>query len=423
MRRLCVAAAIAGVVLLPVSAISSAGASAAPSNADVVRQVDVTGVVDPSLAHYVRHAVTAAGRDHAAAVLVRIDTPGGLDSSMRSIIKALLASPVPVVCWVGPPGARAASAGAFILMGCPKATMAPGTNVGAAHPVGFSGEVLSEKITNDAAAYMRSLAERWGRNADWGEKAVRQSVSVSAQEALNLHVIDALAPTKTAALQTIDVRGTIETARPGAADALLHGLFDPNLAYVFFLVGLGLLVFELFHPGVILPGLFGTLLFVGSLVIFGTLPVNLAGLVLLLAAVGFFIVALKVPGHGLPEAAAVICLVLGGLFLFNPSVPNARVSRILLAVVTVKATLFFTIVLRAAIRARRQPVKTGAHRIIGLEAVVVTPLDPTGTVRVQGETWSAHAAHGPVPAGAVVKVVDRDGLTLEVSPTVDTEVR
>jgi membrane-bound serine protease (ClpP class) len=145
--------------------------------------------------------------------------------------------------------------------------------------------------------------------------------------------------------------------------------------------------------------------------------------VLLLAAVGFFIVALKVPGHGLPEAAAVICLVLGGLFLFNPSVPNARVSRILLAVVTVKATLFFTIVLRAAIRARRQPVKTGAHRIIGLEAVVVTPLDPTGTVRVQGETWSAHSAHGPVPAGAVVKVVDRDGLTLEVSPTVDTEVR
>ena len=417
MRRLCAGAALAGLAVLPLTA----GAAASPTR-PVVRQVNVTGVVDPPLAHYVQHAVAAAGRDHAAAVLVRIDTPGGLDSSMRSIIKALLASPVPVVCWVGPPGSRAASAGAFILLGCPKATMAPGTNVGAAHPVGFSGEVLSEKVTNDAAAYMRSLAERWGRNADWGERAVRQSVSISANEALRIHAIDALAPTKTDALRTIDVSGPVETARPGVADAILHGLFDPNLAYVFFLVGLGLLVFELFHPGVILPGLFGTILFVGSLVIFGTLPVNLAGLVLLFAAIGFFIVALKVPGHGLPEAAAIICLVLGGLFLFNPSVPNARVSRILLVLITIKVTLWFTIVLRAAIRARRQPVKTGAHTVIGLEAVALTALDPTGTVRVQGETWSAHVAHGSVPAGAVVKVVDRDGLTLEVSPTVDTEV-
>ena len=417
MRRLCVGLALAGLVLFLLAPVASA-----TSTKPIVRQVNVTGVVDPPLAHYVERAVTAAGRDHAAAVLVRIDTPGGLDSSMRKIIKSLLASPVPVVCWVGSSGARAASAGAFILIGCPKATMAPGTNVGAAHPVGFSGEVLSEKVTNDAAAYMRSLAERWNRNADWGERAVRQSVSISAQEALRIHVIDALAPTKADALATIDVRGTIETAKPGVVDAALHGLIDPNLAYLFFIVGLGLLVFELFHPGAILPGLFGTLLFVGSLVIFGMLPVNLAGLVLLLASVGFFMVALKVPGHGLPEAAAIVCLVLGGLFLFNPSVPNARVSRILLVLVTIKATFWFTIVLRAAMRARRQPVKTGAHTVIGLEAVVLTPLEPTGTVRVQGEQWSAHSAHGPVPAGALVKVVDRDGLTLEVSPTVDTEV-
>src|SRR4029077_13782089 len=155
--------------------------------------------------------------DHAA-VLVRIDTPGGLDSSMRKIIKSLLASPVPVVCWVGPSGARAASAGAFILMGCPKATMAPGTNVGAAHPVGFSGEVLSEKVTNDAAAYMRSLAERWDRNADWGERAVRQSVSISAAAALPIHVIDPPAPTQADALRAIDVPGRIETASPGVID-------------------------------------------------------------------------------------------------------------------------------------------------------------------------------------------------------------
>jgi membrane-bound serine protease (ClpP class) len=408
---------VAVLALLPATAVASAS-----PKASTVRQVNLTGVVDPMLAHYVEHAVTAAGRDHAAAVLVRIDTPGGLDSSMRSIIKSLLASPVPVVCWVGPSGSRAASAGAFILMGCPRATMAAGTNVGAAHPVGFTGDVLSQKVTNDAAAYMRSLAERWGRNADWGEKAVRQSVSISADEALHMHVIDALAPTKADALRAIDVTGRIETARPGVIDAALHDLIDPNLAFVFLIVGLALLVFEVFHPGAILPGLFGALLFVGALVILGMLPVNLAGLVLLLGSIGFFVVALKIPGHGLPEAAAITCLVLGGLFLFDPSVPNARVSRILLVLITIKATLWFTIVLRAAMRARRQALKTGAHRIFGVQGEVVSPLEPTGTVRVRGELWTAHTSHGPVPAGTTVYVVDRDGLTLEVSPTVDTEV-
>jgi membrane-bound serine protease (ClpP class) len=428
MRRLCVGAMVAGLALLPTTAAAaspkaSTGHSTVRADARAtVRQVNLTGVVDPMLANYVEHAVAAAGRDHAAAVLVRIDTPGGLDSSMRKIIKTLLASPVPVVCWVGPSGSRAASAGAFILMGCPKATMAAGTNVGAAHPVGFTGDVLSEKVTNDAAAYMRSLAERWGRNADWGEKAVRQSVSISADEALRIHVIDALAPTKADALRTIDVTGRIETARPGVIDAALHDLVDPNLAFVFLIVGLALLVFEVFHPGAILPGLFGALLFVGSLVILGMLPVNLAGLVLLLGSIGFFVVALKVPGHGVPEAAAITCLVLGGLFLFDPSVPNARVSRILLVIITVKATLWFTIVLRAAMRARRQALKTGAHTIFGVEGEVVSPLEPTGTVRVRGELWTAHSSHGPIPAGTPVYVVDRDGLTLEVSPTVDTEV-
>ncbi|MBV8958833.1 MAG: nodulation protein NfeD [Actinobacteria bacterium] len=421
MRRLCTGVVVAALaVLTPVAAVAASADSVVQR--PVVRQVNLTGVVDPPLAHYVEHAVTAAGRDHVEAVLVRIDTPGGLDSSMLSIIKSLLASPVPVVCWVGPSGSRAASAGAFILMGCPKATMAPGTNVGAAHPVGFSGEVLSEKITNDAAGYMRSLAERWHRNADWGERAVRQSVSISADEALRIHVIDAIAPTKADALRAIDTGGRIETARPGVIDAALHDLIDPNLAFVFLIVGLALLVFEVFHPGAILPGLFGALLFIGSLVILGMLPVNLAGFVLLLASVAFFVVALKVPGHGLPEAAAITCLVLGGLFLFDPSVPNARVSRILLVLITIKATIWFTIVLRAAMRARKQPVKTGAHLVIGTEAVVVTPLEPTGTVRVQGEEWTAHSAHGPIPAGAAVRVVHRDGLTLEVSPTVDTEV-
>ena len=209
------------------------------SERPVVYEVALTGPIDPLLARYAERAIARARRDRVAAVLVRIDTPGGLGSSMRSIVKAVSNSPVPVLCWVGPSGARAASAGTFILVGCPVAAMAPGTNVGAAHPVGITGGIMSEKVTNDAAAYIRSLAQRFGRNADWAERAVRDSISASAAEALRLHVIDHVAPTRSTALDAIDLGGArIVHVHPTITESVLHALVDPNWAYLFFLLGL-----------------------------------------------------------------------------------------------------------------------------------------------------------------------------------------
>jgi membrane-bound serine protease (ClpP class) len=401
------------------------------SERPVVYEVALTGPIDPLLARYAERAISRAHHDRAAAVLVRIDTPGGLDSSMRSIVKAVSNSPVPVLCWVGPSGARAASAGTFILVGCPLAAMAPGTNVGAAHPVGITGGVMSEKVTNDAAAYIRSLAERWGRNADWAERAVRQSVSVSASEALRLRVIDLEATSRSALFRAVDghtvrandqditlhlIGARVVQQHPTLAEGLLHDIVDPNVAYLFFILGLISVAAFVIHPGVHLTALVSLLLLVASLISFGMLPVTIAGLVLLVASVVFSVVGLKLHGRGLPEVAAITCLILGGLFLFDPSVPNAHVSLPLILGVAIGNTLFFLFVMRAVINSRYTPVQTGPRTVIGAEGTVLRPLDPVGIVRVRGESWTARSTSGPVPAGANVRVTGMAGLTLEVEP-------
>jgi membrane-bound serine protease (ClpP class) len=431
MRRLRVLGAVMCICLAAPAGAAAAAAAISSSDRPLVTEIDLSGPIDPLLARYAERAIGNARRDGAAAVLVRLDTPGGLDSSMRSIIKAILRSPVPVLCWVGPSGARAASAGTFILIGCPIAAMAPGTNVGAAHPVGITGGVMSEKVTNDATAYIRSLAESWGRNAAWAERAVRDSVSVSANEALDLHVIDLLAPTRSALLRAVDGR-TVRTVdrdvtlhvtgarivrqHPTLAEALLHDFVDPNFAYLFFILGLISLAAFVIHPGVHVTAFVGVLLLVASLISFGMLPVTVAGLVLLVAGVVFSVVGLKVHGRGLPEMAAITCIVLGGLFLFNPSVPTAHVSRPLIVGVAIADTLFWVFVMRAVLRARFTPVQQGAHKVVGAEGVVLTAIDPTGVVRVKGESWTARSSSGPIPAGATVRVSDVTGLTLEVVP-------
>ena len=406
-------------------------ASAAPAVPDrTVRLVELTGTVDPLSAHYVRRSIEAASHDHAAAIVVRIDTPGGLDSSMREIIRAIENSDVPVLCWVGPPGARAASAGTFILIACPFAAMAPGTNVGAAHPVGITGDVLSEKVTNDAVAYIRSLAEQRGRNASWAEKAVRQSVSISAEEALRLQVIDLVVPTIPELLRqtngvTVQVRGgtqaTIEAeglpvvkARMSIAETVFHSLIDPNLAFLLFVFGVAGVVYEVLHPGLNVPGFIGLILLVASFVILGMLPVNVAGLILILAAIAFFIVDLKVAGHGVPTVAGITCLVLGGLFLFDASVPEAHVSRALIVAVALVVAGFFATAVRAAMRARAMPKTTAADAILGAIGRVTKPLDPVGVVHANGEHWTARSRRGNLAAGTKVRVVGITGLTLDV---------
>jgi membrane-bound serine protease (ClpP class) len=414
----------------------SAVAQSSPSK--TILSLTLNGVVDPFEASYLKSGIEAANRDGRAAVLITIDTPGGLDSSMRKIVKAILASHVSVICYTAPSGARAASAGTFIMFACPVNAMAPGTNIGAAHPVGVSGAIEQGKVTNDAAAFIRSLAEKWGRNADWAEKAVRQSVSISAEEAKRIGVTDYVVPDVPSLLTSVGNCGTETSgANAGSADALrhpsvcdatlvkqglglgwsiLHGLIDPNLAYLFFYLGLILIVVELLHPGLTVPGVFGTLMLVSAFVSFGFLPVQVGGVILLLASALFFLLELKHPGLGLPAIGGTLALILGGLFLFNRDVPNARVSPWLIAVMAGLLLLFFASVVQAALRARHTRVTTGPELLVGQIGVALTDIDPMGQVRAGKETWTAVTRGDPIPAGASVRVLEVTGVRLVVEP-------
>jgi membrane-bound serine protease (ClpP class) len=415
---------------LAVGALWAGGpASAQPTSA--VLALDLTGVVDPFVASHVESAIADANRDGNAAVLLTIDTPGGLDSAMRRIVRSIMNSRVPVVCLVAPGGARAASAGTFVLMSCPVAAMAPGTNVGAAHPVGVSGAIELEKAENDAAAFLRSIAEQRGRNVDWAERAVRESVSASAEEALDLDVIDLVAPDIPTLLARIDGRPievgggdqvvlrttglTLERRGMGAGVALLHTLLDPNLAFIFFYLGLALLVLEFFVPGGVL-GVLGGVLLVLAVIALGMLPVQLLGIVLLIASVAFFLLELKLPGTAIGTGLGLASLVLGGLFLFDSSVPSARVSPFVIAPVAAFAGLFFVFVIRAAIRMHGRRAVSDTSVVLGAGGTTLTELAPSGVVLVAAEEWTAESEAGVIPRGTAIRVVGIEGLRLRVVP-------
>jgi membrane-bound serine protease (ClpP class) len=397
-------------------------AHAQPSGPPTVRLLKLDGAVDPFIASYLEKGIAAAA-GHDAAVVIQIDTPGGLDSSMRGIIKAIAASRVPVLCWTGPSGARAASAGTFIMMSCPWNAMAPGTNIGAAHPVGVAGAIEQAKVTNDAMAFIRSLATENGYNADWAEKAVRDSEAIPAEQAVSMRppVTKWIAPSIQAFLQDVGphVGGGLENATvqqqsPGLGVQLLHGLIDPNLVFIFFYLGIILIIIEVLHPGISVPGVLGTLLLITSIVSFGILPVQLGGVVLLVASAVLYLLELKHPGIGLPAVGGTICLVVGGLLLFDPNVPDLRVSRWLLVVVPTLVVAFFALVAQAALETRRRPPMIGVDLLYGEEGVALTALDPRGEVRVGHELWSAEAVGGPIASGVSIRVVGRSGLRLMV---------
>ncbi len=426
-KRAAMVMIVAGVVLTAGGALAS-GQAERPT----VMVLSLTGVVDPFLASYVETQIQTAEREGASAVLLTIDTPGGLSSSMRRITEAILNAEIPVICYTSPPGARAASAGTFIMLACPVNAMAPGTNIGAAHPVGVAGAIEQQKATNDAAAFIRSLAQQWGRNADWAEDAVRRSISVSAEEAVQLNVVDSIAPSVPALLTQVNERfirlsdgrnvvlrtanASLEDRELGAGAALLHGLVTPDLAFLFFWVGLVLIVIELLHPGLSVPGVLGVLMLVGAFLSFGLLPVQLGGVVLLIAAAGFFLLELKNPGIGLPTLGGAVSLIFGGLILFDSSVPNASVSPWLLAVVTAALVGFFGFVVQAALRVRRLPRPRGLEKMIGERAIALSELNPRGEVLARHETWSAESTGPPIPAGATVRIIHVSGLTLTVAP-------
>ena len=355
--RLTIALALTVLGLIVLSAPSSAQSSGQGS----ILQLHLDGVVDPFVADYLVNGIQEAADSDASAVLIEIDTPGGLVSSTREITQAILNAQVPVVCYVAPSGARAASAGSFVLLSCDIAAMAPGTNVGAATPVGLDGAVGSDKAVNDAAASMRAIAEEYDRNADVAESFVTDAVSISAEQALADGVIDLIAPTTEALLDEIDGETvtlgdgdeiTLETAGAPVVDrsmggfvGFLHTLLDPTLAFVFFWLGLALIVLELLVPGHIFSGTIGTAMLILAIVSFGVLPVQLIGIILLVAAAVLMVVELNAPGFGLWGIAGTICLLLGGWFLYDRA-GGVSVSPAVLVGTAAFVGVFFAVVLR-----------------------------------------------------------------------------
>ncbi len=418
-------------VALAIASFAAAPADAQDDLAGAIVELRLDGVVDPFVADYVEEQIGRAEDQGAAAVVLTIDTPGGLDSSMRQITQAILSARVPVIGYVSPEGARAASAGTFILLSTSVAAMAPATNVGAAQPVGLSGAIASEKAVNDAATYIRSIAEERGRDPEWADSAVRESASATAEQALRLGVIDVIATDIGSLIETIDGRDVpvangqtltldlagapIREVNPGPLVGFLHAVLDPNVAFIFFWFGLALIVLELFLPGGV-AGTLGTVMFVLSLVALGMLPVQLIGVLLLVGSVVFFVLELMHPGVGALAAGGVIALVLGGLFLFDSSVPGVAVSPLVIVPVTAFALFFFLVVIRSAIKLRTKKAITRDEQLVGRAGVVVRDLDPAGVVQVASEQWSAETAGGTLRAGDRVRVVGMQGLKLKVEP-------
>jgi len=402
-----------------------------------VLSLKLNGVVDPFMASYVSRGIDTANRDRDAAVLLTIDTPGGLDSSMRHIVQSILGSKLPVICWTGPSGARAASAGTFVMLACPVNAMAPGTEIGAAHPVGVSGAIENEKVTNDAAAFIQSLAFRWGRNGPWAVSAVRQATSASAADALKLHVVDRIAPSALAAVQDVPTcsrgpgeatftprcpntallqRATLQPFGMSLSESLFHGFADPNVAFLLVNIGFIALIIWVFHPGFHVSLGVGIVCMAIGLAILETLPVRLVGFVLLGVAAVLFVLDVKAKAHGVLTTGGIAVLILGGLLLFNPSVPTAHVSVPLIVGVAVAAGAFTFFSLRALMLARGTPVRTGLEALEASTGVAISALTPTGTVRSRGETWTAESLAGPVAAGQTVKIVKVKGVKLLVEP-------
>ncbi len=393
--------------------------------------IELEGPISPGTAMYVVRGLEKAATQGAGLAILRLDTPGGLGSSMRTIIKAILNSPIPVAVWVGPSGAGAASAGVMITVAAHIATMAPGTNIGAAHPVTAGGKdidkTMSEKVVNDMAAYARGIAADKGRNGEWVEKAIRESVSITADEALEINVIDLVVKDIDELLQKIDGREvsvpggkiTLKTAdlkktyfRPSWRDKVLKTISDPNIAYILMMIGLAGLYFELSHPGAIFPGVIGAISLILAFFSFQTLPVNYAGLLLIALAIIFFIVEIKVTSYGVLSIGGLISLTIGSIMLFE----DVGVSLKLMLPTILLVGGFFVVVAGLAFRAMRARPMSGMDGLLGEVGMVKERIDPEGLIFVHGEYWRAKAGERVEP-GEKVKVEGVEGLILSVKKT------
>ena len=408
--------------------------AAVPARAATVATITLDGVISPVTVRLVETAIERAQASGATALVIQLDTPGGLERSMRTICQRLLNAPLPVVVYVSPTGARAASAGVFITMAAHVAAMAPATNIGAAHPVAISGgtggdKESMKKVANDAAAFARSIAAERGRNADWAEKAVRESVSVTERDAVKLKVVDLIAESMPDLLAKIDgrvirtARGPVTLATRGASvqaiqigwrDRFLNVITDPNVAYVLMMLGMLGLFFELSNPGVILPGVVGGISIILAFYAFQSLPINYAGLLLILFGIVLLIAEIKVVSYGVLAIGGIISMALGSLLLYEETEIGFRISwRVILPTVGVTAALFLG-VLTIGVRALARRPMLGAPGLVGKAGVARETLAPEGHVAVQGELWRAVAQDPPVEPGTPVRVVAVEGLTLKV---------
>ena len=423
--------------------------------------LEIDGAIGPAVSDYIERGIERAVADGNQAVILRVDTPGGLDTSMRVIIKSILASPVPVIVYVAPSGARAASAGTYILYASHYAAMAPATNLGAATPVPIGPgmtppgddkarpgqkdseetgdgdkepvspqKAMGRKVVNDAVAYIRSLAELRGRNAEWAEEAVRMGASLSAEEALAKNVIDAMAEDVDDLLAKLDGRKikirdteltldtgdwTVETLEPDWRNQLLAVLTNPNVAYILMLLGIYGLILELYNPGALIPGIVGAISLVLALYAFHVLPVNYAGVALILIGVALIVAELFLPSFGAIGIGGVAAFIIGSIILMDTDIEGYRGSMPLVITVGVAAAALFTTTVLLAVRQRKRPIVSGREEMIGAKAEALESFSETGQVRAHGEIWSARARQ-PVALGQSLRIIDIDGLILEVEP-------
>lgn len=398
-----------------------------------IRVIKVQGTINPTIAEFITHSIKMSASYGDEAIIIELDTPGGLDTAMRDIVKELLNPPIPVIVYVHPSGGRAASAGAVITMAANIAAMTHGTNIGAAHPVNVGGGEISkemnEKITNDAVAYIKGLADKRGRNVAWAEKAVKESVSIPAEEALKINVIDIIAGDIDDLLNQLDGRkvvvakGEVTLSTKGIGIVreemgfgykILNTISDPNVAYILMMLGLLGIYFELANPGALFPGVLGAICLILAFYAFQTIPVNYAGVLLILLSIVLFVAEALVVSYGILAIGGIVAMFLGSLMLFDSPLPYLRASLLVIIPTVLTTAGLFILAITYAVKAQFRKTETGAEGMIGQVGEARSRIAPTGKVFVAGEYWDAES-NDVIEEGEKVRVIALKGLKLIVS--------
>ena len=396
--------------------------------------ITLNGAINPAASDYISYGIEQAVEHNSECLVIRLNTPGGLLESTRTIVSDILQSPVPVVVYVSPPGSRAASAGVFITLSAHIAAMAPGTNIGAAHPVSLQGQMdstMTEKVTNDAAAFIRTISEKRHRNVKWAENAVRKSISITETEALKDQVIDMIANNTRDLLvkingkeiKTVSGSTTLNTkdaeiinVEMSFQQKLLSILSDPNIAYILFMLGIYGLLFELYSPGLIFPGVVGVISLLLAFYSMHTLPINYAGLGLIIFSVILFVLEIKIVSHGLLTIGGIISLILGSVMLIktNPAFDVVGVSWKIILLFVVLTVSFFTIAIGFGIKAQRKKPATGQEGLINGVGEAITDIGPKGMIKIHGEIWNAETVDETIPKGSKIIVTGVSNLILQI---------